>query len=75
MVIVERHREEFASVSKFRISGAELRQLGRLLAALQEDSELMAELSLLEKEHIQGAAATLPSLFPIVDARDMMNES
>jgi hypothetical protein len=31
----------------------------------------MAELSLIEKEHIQGASAALSPLFPIVDARDM----
>ena len=58
-------------MSKFRMHGIELRQLGSLLAAPLEDSELMAEMSLIEKEHIQGASAALPPLFPIVDARDM----
>ena len=65
-------------MSKFRMHLRELRQLGSLLAALLEDSELMAELSLMEKEHIRGASAALPLLFPIVDARDMedtVNES
>jgi hypothetical protein len=65
-------------MSKFRMHRRELRQLGSLLAALLEDSELMAELSLMEKEHIHGASAALPLLFPIVDARDMedtVNES
>ena len=42
-----------------------------LLAALLEDSDLMAELSLMEREHLQGARAALSPLFPIVDARDM----
>ena len=62
---------EFASMTNFRIRGAELRRLGSLLAALLEDSELMAELSLMEREHIQGARAALSPLLPIVDARDM----
>jgi hypothetical protein len=38
----------------------------------------MAEMSLIEKEHIRGASAALQPLFPIVDARDMedtVNES
>jgi hypothetical protein len=58
-------------MSRFRMHGAELRRLRTLLAALLEDSDLMAELSLMEKEHIQGASAALSPLFPIVDARDM----
>jgi hypothetical protein len=58
-------------MSKFRMHGMELRQLGSLLAALLEDSELMAEMSLMEKEHIRGASEALSSLFPIVEARDM----
>lgn len=64
-------------MSKFRFHGSDLRQLGSLLAAPLEDSDLMAELSLIEKEHIQGASAALRPLVPIVDARDMedtMNE-
>lgn len=62
----------------FRIRGFELRQLGSLLAAILKDPELMAELSLMEKEHIQGAYAALQPLVPIVEARDMedtLNES
>ena len=58
-------------MTNFRIRGAELRRLGSLLAALLNDSDLMAELSFIEKEHIQGASAALSLLFPIVDARDM----
>lgn len=65
-------------MSKFRIRGSELRQLSRLLGALLEDSDLIAEMSLIEKEHIQGASAALQLLVSIVDARDMedtVNES
>jgi hypothetical protein len=50
---------------------AELRRLSTLLAALLEDSDLMAELSLMEKDHLQAAYAALSPLFPIVDAREM----
>ena len=65
-------------MSKPRIHGSELRQLDGLLAALLEDSDLMAELSLIEKEYIQGASMALRHLFPIVEVRDMedtLNES
>jgi hypothetical protein len=65
-------------MSKFRMRRSELRQLGSLLAALLEDSDLMAELSLIEKEHVQGAAEALWPLIPLVDERDMddtVNES
>jgi hypothetical protein len=51
---------------------------GTLLTALLEDSELMAELSLFEKEQLQGASVALRSLYPIVDARcleDTLDES
>lgn len=61
-----------------RIHGPELRQLDSLLSALLQDWDLIGELSLLEREHIQGASVALQSLFPIVDARDMedtLNES
>ena len=58
-------------MSNFRIRGSELRQLSILLAALLGDSDLMAEMSLIEREHIHGAAAALEPLVPIVDARDM----
>jgi len=70
---VERHdrAKEFASITNFRIRGTELRRLGSLLAALLEDSDLMAKLSLIEREHIQGTRAALSPLLPIVDARDM----
>ncbi len=54
-----------------RIHGPELRQLGGLLSALLKDSDLIGQLSLLEKEHIQGASVAVQSLFPIVDARDL----
>jgi len=43
-----------------------------------EDSELMAEMSVIEREQIQGAAAALRPLVRIVDARDLedtVNES
>ena len=65
-------------MSNFRIRGSELRQLSRLLGALLEDSDLMAEMSLIEKDHIRGASVALQPLVPIVDARDMedtLNES
>ena len=65
-------------MSKFRMRRSELRQLGSLLAAVLEDAELMAELSITEKEHVQGAAEALRTLIPIVDERDMddaVNES
>jgi hypothetical protein len=63
-------------MSKFRLS--QLRQLSDLLAALLDDSDLMAELSLIEREHIQGASLALRPLFPIVEMReieDTVNES
>ena len=56
-------------MSKFRIH--QLRQLDDLLAALLDDSDLMAELSLIEKEHIQGASLALRPLLPMVEMRDM----
>lgn len=65
-------------MNELRIHGPELRQLGGLLSALLQDSDLIGELSLLEREHIQGASVALQSLFPIVDARDLedtLNES
>jgi len=65
-------------MSNFRLHGSELRQLGGLLAALLEDSELMAELSLIEQEGIRRTSVALRRLFPIVDMRDMddiVNES
>ena len=58
-------------MSNFRLHNSELRQLGGLLAALLEDSELTAELSLIEREGIQRTSAALRRLFPIVDKRDM----
>jgi hypothetical protein len=65
-------------MSKPRIHGSELRQLCSLLATFVEDSDLMSEISFIEKEHIQGASLALRSLIPIVDVRDMedtLNES
>jgi hypothetical protein len=58
-------------MTNLRIRGTELRRLGSLLTALLDDSDLMAELSLIEREQIQGARAALSPLLPIVDARDM----
>ncbi len=65
-------------MNKFRIRRSELRQLGSLLAAVLEDSELMAELSVMDKEHVRGADEALRTLIPLVDERDMedtVNES
>ena len=65
-------------MSSFRIRASELRQLGALLTALLEDADLMAELSLMEREHIRVAAEALQPLFAIVAARDTeesLNES
>ena len=65
-------------MGSFRIRGSELRQLGDLLSALMEDSELMAEMSVIEREHVQGATAALGPLVRLVDARDLedtVNES
>jgi hypothetical protein len=65
-------------MGKFRIRRSELRQLGSLLAAVLEDSELMAELSVMDKEHVRGADEALRTLIPLVDERDMedaVNES
>jgi hypothetical protein len=65
-------------MSKPRIHGSELRQLDGFLAAILDDPDLMAELSLIEKDYIQGASEALRRLFPIVDVRDMedaLNES
>ena len=58
-------------MSKPRIHGSELRQLCSLLATFVEDSNLMSEISFIEKEHIQGASMVLRRLIPIVDVRDM----
>jgi hypothetical protein len=56
-------------MSRLRIR--EFRLLSDLLAALIADSELMAELSLIEQEHIQGASLGLRALLPIVEMREM----
>lgn len=58
-------------MSHFRLHHSELRQLGSLLAALFEDSDLMAELSVIEQESFQRTSAALRRLFAIVDKRDM----
>ena len=61
-----------------RIRGSDLRQVRVLLLALLEDSDLISQLSLIEREHIEGAAAALWSVFPFADARDLedtVNES
>jgi hypothetical protein len=65
-------------MNSIRMRGSELRELDALLTAFLQDSELIAELSLLQKEHIQGSSRVLHSLFPLADARDAedaMNES
>jgi|RhiMetdeSRZDD1v2_1073273.scaffolds.fasta_scaffold1572697_1 hypothetical protein len=58
-------------MNNFRLHGSELQQLGRLLTTLLEDSDLMAELSLIEQDGIQRTSVALRRLFPIADARDM----
>ena len=58
-----------APMSNFPLHSSELRQLGGLLAALLEDSDMMAELSLIEQEGIQRTSAALRRFFPIVDKR------
>ena len=65
-------------MNSIRMRASELRELDALLTAFLRDSELIAELSLLQKEHVQGAARVLHGLLPMVDARDAedaMNES
>jgi hypothetical protein len=52
-----------------RVRPPELRQLDTLLTALLQDAELMAELSMLQREQIESASVTLRSLFAIADAR------
>ena len=58
-------------MSRPRIHASELRQLSGLLVALLEDSDLMAELSLIEKDSIQGTSVALRHLFRIAELRDM----
>lgn len=58
-------------MSRPRIHASELRQLSDLLVALLEDSDLMAELSLIEKDSIQGASVALRHLFQIAELSDM----
>ena len=61
-----------------RIRGSDLRQVRVLLLSLLEDPDLVSQLSLIEKEHLEGAAASLRSLLPFADARDLedtVNES
>jgi hypothetical protein len=52
-----------------RVSPSELRQLDTLLTALLQDAELMAELSILQREQIECASLTLRPLLAIADAR------
>jgi hypothetical protein len=53
------------------VRGSELRRLASLLAEVLQDSELMAHLSLIEREHLEGAAEALEGLLPVVDERDL----
>jgi hypothetical protein len=50
---------------------SEIRRLSQLLNALMEDSELMAQLSVLQSDQIAGAAEVLRSLYSFVDSRDL----
>jgi len=54
-----------------RMNAREIRQLSRLMNALLEDSDLMAQLSVIQSEQIRGAGEVLRSLFEIVDRRDL----
>jgi hypothetical protein len=53
-----------------RISELELRELGALLKDLLDDSELLAQLSEIEKREISGALAAVQSLLSAVRARE-----
>jgi len=54
-----------------RINSTEIRTLSRLMTALLEDSEVMAQLSVIQREQIRGAAEVLRSLLDFVDGRDL----
>jgi hypothetical protein len=61
-----------------RIRGPELRQLDHLMTALLADADLMAELSLIEREYLEGTSQMLKQLLRIVELRDVedtLNES
>jgi hypothetical protein len=65
-------------MSTTRIHGSDVRHLGALLAAVLEDPDLVSELSVIEKEHLEGAREALHGLLPVVEARDLedtVNES
>jgi hypothetical protein len=65
-------------MSENRVHGAELRGLGRLLAAILIDPDLTGELSYIERESLEGACAVVRRLLPIVEVRDLndaLNES
>jgi hypothetical protein len=54
-----------------RIRPAEIRRLSLLITALTEDTELMAQLSVIQSEQVRGAAEVVRSLFAFVDNRDL----
>jgi len=54
-----------------RMNGREIRRLSRLLTALLEDSELMAQRSVIQREQVWATAEVLQSLIAVVDNRDL----
>jgi len=54
-----------------RIRPKEIRQLSRLTDALLEDSELMAQLSVIQLEQVRSAAEIVRSLVGFVDSREL----
>ena len=61
------------------IRSSELRQLDNLLTTIVADADLMAQLSLLERECLQAALQTVKRLSVIVELQDVedttLNES
>jgi hypothetical protein len=61
------------------IRSSELRQLDNLLTTIVADADLMAQLSLLERECLQAALQTVKRLSVIVELQDVedttVNES
>ena len=54
-----------------RLHPAEFRQLYTLLNLALADSELMDDLSIVQREQLKGAADALRSLFAVVERREM----
>ena len=54
-----------------RLHVAEVKQLQSLLNALVNDSELIDDLSLVQREQVKGTLETLRMLSPIVERREM----